>query len=67
MFTNKIGKLKDFKVKLHINKDIRPYLEKPRTPDSYEGEIRGTNKKDGKKMILLKTPQAQHRGYRNFC
>jgi hypothetical protein len=30
VFTDKIGKLKDFSLKLHINENIRPFTEKPR-------------------------------------
>jgi hypothetical protein len=30
IFTDKLGKLKDFKIKFHINDNIKPFFEKPR-------------------------------------
>jgi hypothetical protein len=30
VFTDKLGKLKDFKIKFHINDNIKPFIEKPR-------------------------------------
>ena len=30
VFTNSLGKLKDFKLKFHINEKIKPFIEKPR-------------------------------------
>jgi len=51
VFSNKIGKLKDFNINLHINKDIRPCLEKARRhpihiKEKLEAQLRKMEEKD---------------------